>query len=46
VDYKFTDRTKLYSYYTYSKLDQADALGINDDLEANVVGMIGLELKF
>lgn len=46
VDYKFTDRTKLYSYYTYSKLDQADALGITDDLEANVVGTIGLELKF
>ena len=46
VDYKFTKRTKLYSYYTYSKLDQANDLGITDDLEANVIGTIGLEHKF
>ena len=46
VDYKFTKRTKLYSYYTYSKLDQANDLGIAEDLEANVIGTIGLEHKF
>ncbi len=46
VDYKFTKRTKLYSYYTYSKMDQSADLGITADLEANVVGTIGLEHKF
>jgi predicted porin len=46
VDYKFTKRTKLYSYYTYSKMDQANDLGITDDVEATVIGTIGLEHKF
>lgn len=46
LDYKFTKRTKLYNYYTYSRLDQAVDLGVEDDLEANVVGTIGLEHKF
>jgi len=46
VDYKFTENTKLYSYYTYSKMDKSDDLGIATDLEANVVGTIGLEVKF
>ena len=46
VDYKLSERTKLYSYYSELTVDKEEAIGLSGDYEYNAMGLVGIEHKF
>ena len=46
ADYKLSNRTKIYTYYSELSVDKDESINLDNDVEFSATGFVGIEHKF